>query len=75
MLGNFSIGDYFRKEAIAFAWEILTSPKYFDFPKEKLYFTYHPNDLETRKYWIEQGCAEDHLIPLEGNYWQIGEGP
>lgn len=75
MLGNFSIGDYFRKEAIAFAWEILTSEKYFALPKDKLYFTYHPNDLETRKYWIEQGCAEDHLIPLEGNYWQIGEGP
>lgn len=75
MLGNFSIGDYFRKEAIAFAWEILTSKEYFDFPKEKLYFTYHPSDLETKKYWMEHGCLEDHLIPLEGNYWQIGEGP
>src|SRR5574344_2083433 len=75
MLGNFSIGDYFRKEAIGFAWEILTSEKYFAFDKEKLYFTYHPADLETKKYWMEQGCAEDHLIPLEGNYWQIGEGP
>ena len=75
MLGNFSIGDYFRKEAIAFAWEILTSEKYFALDKEKVYFTYHPEDLETRKYWIEQGCKEDHLIPLEGNYWQIGEGP
>ncbi len=75
MLGNFSIGDYFRKEAIGFAWEILTSDKYFALDKDKLYFTYHPADLETKKYWIEQGCAEDHLIPLEGNYWQIGEGP
>ena len=75
MLGNFSIGDYFRKEAICFAWEILTSEKYFAFDKEKLYFTFHPADLETKKYWMEQGCAEDHLIPLEGNYWQIGEGP
>ncbi len=75
MLGNFSIGDYFRKEAILFAWEILTSEKYFDLPKDKLYFTYHPSDLETKKFWMEQGCEESHLIPLEGNFWQIGEGP
>lgn len=75
MLGNFSIGDYFRKEAIAFAWEILTSDKYFALPKDKLYFTYHPSDHETKKYWMEHGCEESHLIPLEGNYWQIGEGP
>ena len=75
MLGNFSIGDYFRKEAISFAWEILTSEKYFDLPKDKLYFTYHPSDLETKKFWMEQGCEESHLIPLEGNFWQIGEGP
>ncbi len=75
MLGNFSIGDYFRKEAISFAWEILTSVKYFDLPKDKLYFTYHPSDLETKKFWMEQGCEESHLIPLEGNFWQIGEGP
>ena len=75
MLGNFSIGDYFRKEAIGYAWEILTSEKYFDLPKDKLYFTYHPSDLETKKFWMEQGCDESHLIPLEGNFWQIGEGP
>ena len=75
MLGNFSIGDYFRKEAILFAWEILTSEKYFDLPKDKLYLTYHPSDLETKKFWMEQGCEESHLIPLEGNFWQIGEGP
>ena len=75
MLGNFSIGDYFKKEAIAFAYEILTSEKYFAMPKDKLYFTYNPNDEETHKLWLAQGVEESHLIPLEGNYWEIGEGP
>ena len=75
MLGNFSIGDYFKKEAIAFAYEILTSEKYFAMPKEKLYFTYNPIDEETHKLWLDQGVEESHLIPLEGNYWEIGEGP
>lgn len=75
MLGNFSIGDYFRKEVIHWAFEILTSEKYFGMPKEKLYITYHPTDLEAKKYWIEAGMEESHLIPLEGNFWQIGEGP
>ena len=75
MLGNFSIGDYFRKEAIQFAHEILTSDKYFGMPEDKLYFTYLPTDLETKKFWLAEGVAEDHLIPLEGNFWQIGEGP
>ena len=75
MLGNFSIGDYFRKEVIDFAYEILFDEKYFGFPKEKVYFTYHPSDLETRKYWMEHGVKEDHLVPLEHNFWQIGEGP
>lgn len=75
MLGNFSIGDYFRKEAIAFAIEILTSPEWFDMPLDKLYMTYNPDDLESFRYWQDHGVAADHLIPLEGNYWQIGEGP
>ncbi len=76
MLGNFSIGDYFRKEVIAWAKEILTDEeKGFGLPLEKLYATYNPSDLESKKYWIENGFLEDHLIPLEGNYWQIGEGP
>ena len=75
MLGNFSIGDYFRKEVVAWAYEILTSNKYFDLPKEKLYVTYHPDDLETRELWIKAGLDETHLIPLAGNFWQIGEGP
>ena len=75
MLGNFSIGDYFRKEVVAWAFEILTNEKYFGIPKEKIYVTYHPNDLETRDLWIKEGMDPNHLVPLEGNYWQIGEGP
>ena len=75
MLGNFSIGDYFRKEVIAFAYEILMSEEYFAMPKDKVYITYHPSDTETKKLWMEQGVSEDHLIPLEHNFWQIGEGP
>ncbi len=75
MLGNFSIGDYFRKEVIEWAFDILTNEKYFGLEKEKLYITYHPEDLETRDLWIKQGMDETHLIPLEGNFWQIGEGP
>ena len=75
MLGNFSIGDYFRKEVIPWAWELLTSEKWFNFPKEKLYVTYHPDDLETKKCWIEAGVEESHLIKKEDNFWEIGEGP
>ncbi|MCD8204141.1 MAG: alanine--tRNA ligase [Coprobacillus sp.] len=75
MLGNFSIGDYFRKEAIEYAVEILTSPDYYAMPIDKLYITYFPTDLEAKKYWMENGISESHLIPLEHNYWEIGEGP
>ncbi len=75
MLGNFSIGDYFRNEVIPWAVELLTSDKYFGFPKEKLYMTYFPQDLATKKLWMDNGIEESHLIPLEGNFWEIGEGP
>ena len=75
MLGNFSIGDYFRKEVVAWAYDILTNPKYFDLPKDKIFVTYHPTDLETKELWIKAGLEESHIIPLEGNFWQIGEGP
>lgn len=75
MLGNFSIGDYFRKEIVEWAFDILTNDKYFGMDKDKLYVTYHPTDLETRELWIKQGMNPEHLIPLEGNFWQIGEGP
>ena len=76
MLGNFSIGDYFRKEAIAWAFEILTDPIHgFGMPKDQLYMTYNPTDKESWELWQKQGVDPSHLIPLEGNYWQIGEGP
>ncbi|MBO5578643.1 MAG: alanine--tRNA ligase [Bacilli bacterium] len=75
MLGNFSIGDYFRNEVIPWAWELLTSDKYFGFDPELLYITHFPDDNDTRKCWMNAGVKEDHLIPLEGNFWEIGDGP
>ena len=75
MMGNFSIGDYFRNEAIAFAWELLTSPKWFDVPKEKLYVTVYKDDDETYNRWVEVGMIPEHIARLEGNFWEIGEGP
>lgn len=76
MLGNFSIGDYFRDEVIPWAYEILTDEKVgFGIPIEKLYFTYNPMDKATFELWKKCGVPEDHLIPLEGNFWEIGEGP
>lgn len=75
MLGNFSIGDYFRKEVIPWAYEILTSEEGFAMDPERLYATYNPADTESRDLWMKCGMKEDHLVPLEGNYWEIGEGP
>ena len=76
MLGNFSIGDYFRDEVIPWAAEILTSEKVgFGIPFSKLYITYSPLDKATHDLWVKCGVPEDHLIPLEGNFWEIGEGP
>ena len=75
MLGNFSIGDYFKPEAIKFAVELLFDPKWFGFDKNKLYIKYYTNDLDAKRYLMENGIAEDHLIPLDGNFWEIGEGP
>lgn len=75
MLGNFSIGDYFRKEAVTWGFEFLTSPKWLALPIEKLYFTYHPSDLETKNYWLSCGVLPTHIIANEDNFWEIGEGP
>ncbi len=75
MLGNFSIGDYFKVEAINFAFELLTSKNYYALPVERLYITYSPIDLETKKAWLDLGIKETHLIAVEDNYWEIGEGP
>lgn len=75
MLGNFSIGDYFRNEALAFAWEMLTSSDYFEFPADKLYITYYPDDKATFNRWVEVGVDPSHLVPIEDNFWEIGAGP
>ncbi|HEM3687714.1 TPA: alanine--tRNA ligase [Streptococcus suis] len=75
MLGNFSIGDYFRDEAIEWGFELLTSPEWFGFPKEKLYMTYYPDDKDSYNRWISLGMEPSHLIPLEDNFWEIGAGP
>ena len=75
MLGNFSIGDYFRDEAIEWGFELLTSPDWFDFPKDKLYMTYYPADKDSYNRWIACGVEPDHLVPIEDNFWEIGAGP
>jgi alanyl-tRNA synthetase len=75
MLGNFSIGDYFRPEVIPWACELLMGEKWFAFPKEKLYVTYYPDDELTKELWIKNGMLPDHLVPLKSNFWEIGEGP
>lgn len=76
MLGNFSIGDYFKKEAIEFAWEFLTSEKWMAMDPKKLYVTVHPEDIEAYRIWNEDiGLEESRIIRIEGNFWDIGEGP
>ncbi|WP_283601599.1 alanine--tRNA ligase [Ligilactobacillus aviarius] len=75
MLGNFSVGDYFRNEVIPWAWELLTSPEWFGMDPEKLYITVYPKDKESKKVWMKVGVAEDHIYQVEDNFWDIGEGP
>lgn len=75
MLGNFSVGDYFRDEAIEWGYELLTSPEWFGFPKDKLYMTYYPDDKDSYNRWIACGVEPSHLIPIEDNFWEIGAGP
>ena len=75
MLGNFSIGDYFKEEAIGFAMELLFDEKWFGFEKDRLYITYYSDDVDAKNCWLKHGIKEDHLIPLAGNFWEIGEGP
>ncbi len=75
MLGNFSIGDYFRDDIIPWAYELLTSPKYFDMDVNKLYITVYPTDQETKEAWLKVGIKEDHIIESEHNFWEIGSGP
>jgi alanyl-tRNA synthetase len=90
MLGNFSFGDYFKKDAIAYAWELITSPQWFAIPKDKLYVTIFGGaevppgttlgeDDEARKFWLEQQVPANRIdaIPgLKDNFWAMGDtGP
>ena len=75
MMGNFSVGDYFRDEAIPFAYELLTSEEYFAIPKEKLYVTVYPTDKKSYDLWVSLGIDPTHIAKLEDNFWEIGEGP
>jgi alanyl-tRNA synthetase len=84
MLGNFSFGDYFKQDAIQFAWELLTSPKWYGIPKDKLYCTIFKGeggvgrDDEAEKYWLGVGVPKDriHALGMKDNFWQMGDtGP
>ena len=82
MLGNWSLGDYFKDEAIRMSYEFLTSKDYLNIPKEKLYFTCFagdetaPRDEESYNIWKSLGVSEDHLfyLPKENNFWILGSG-
>ena len=73
MLGNFSFGDYFKKEAIQWAWEFLTEVIHLD--KDRLYVTIYPDDTEAYETWRACGVEDSHISRLEDNFWEIGEGP
>ena len=74
MLGNFSFGDYFKKEAITWAWEFLTEVLELD--ANKLYVTVYPEDEEAYDIWHNiVGLADERIFKLEDNFWEIGEGP
>ncbi|MGC1687526.1 MAG: alanine--tRNA ligase [Candidatus Acidiferrales bacterium] len=84
MLGNFSFGDYFKKDAIAFAWELVTSPQWFGIPKDKLYVTIFKGeegiarDAEAYDEWVNQGVEKSriHELGIAENFWAMGDtGP
>ena len=84
MLGNFSFGDYFKRDAISFAWELVTSPEWFALPKEKLYVTIFkgeegvPRDEEAYELWRGQGVPAEriHELGMKDNFWAMGDtGP
>ena len=84
MLGNFSFGDYFKKDAIAYAWELVTSPEWFGIAKDKLYVTIFkgeggvPRDAEAYDLWLEQGVPKERIYEFgaKDNFWQMGDtGP
>ena len=76
MLGNFSFGDYFKREATAWAWEFCT--KVMELPPERLYISIYENDDEAYDIWTKEvGVSPDHMVRLgkEDNFWEIGSGP
>ena len=79
MLGNFSFGDYFKRDAIAFAWEFVTGKEWLGIPADRLRVTVHHTDQEARQLWQEiSGLAEDRIYALgdQDNFWQMGDtGP
>jgi alanyl-tRNA synthetase len=84
MLGNFSFGDYFKKDAIAYAWELITSPEWYGIDKNKLYVTIFngeggvPRDAEAYDLWAAQGVPKERIFELgaKDNFWQMGDtGP
>ena len=75
MMGNFSIGDYFKSEALEFAYEFLTSPEWMGIDKDKIYVTVYTKDEEAYNKWAELGLDKSHIVKLDGNFWEIGEGP
>ena len=75
MLGNFSIGDYFRNEVLTWAYELLFSPDWFALDKNNIYITYYPEDKDTFEKWQSLGVEASHLVPIADNFWEIGEGP
>jgi len=77
MLGNFSFGDYFKKEAIAYAWEFITDSKYLGLPTKKIWVTVHESDDEAYDLWKEH-ISEDRIMRFgdKDNFWQMGDiGP
>jgi alanyl-tRNA synthetase len=76
MLGNFSIGDYFKEEAITWAWEFLTDPKWIGFDPNRLSVTVFPEDTEAFDFWNHKiGLPTERIYKLQENFWDIGEGP
>lgn len=76
MLGNFSIGDYFKEDAIKYAWEFLTSSKWMGFDPESLYVSVFPTDEEAYDIWVNIiGIDPNKILKSEDNFWQIGDGP
>jgi alanyl-tRNA synthetase len=90
MMGNFSFGDYFKEKAIPYGWELITSPEWFNIPKDKLHVTVFGGaevaagtvlgvDEDARKLWLEQNVSADRIVPVPGlkdNFWAMGDtGP